>query len=212
MLPFNFSSSATQAPSGRARHNIIQNHSFRETFIAVCRNFGAEPSLLLFFSLASSRCQWRVPAAEAPARRQARRIGQHAPGAPRKCLWRGGPGVAGARRCRVAVLRRVRPPSARPRRAGAAEAPARRQARRSGRHGPGAPRKCLWRGGPGGAGARRCRVAVLPAGKGFSANPCVSRACVRCVVFLSGPWPRKNDRATLPTSKRFAGTSAGRAP
>ena len=51
-----------------------------------------------------------MPAAEAPARRQARRIGQHAPGAPRKCLWRGGPGVAGARRCRVAVLRRVRAP------------------------------------------------------------------------------------------------------
>ena len=41
----------------------------------------------LFFSPDSSRCQWRVPAAEAPARRQARRIGQHGPGAPRKCFW-----------------------------------------------------------------------------------------------------------------------------
>ena len=67
-----------------------------------------------------------------------------------------GPAAAASRCCP-----RVRPPSARPARAGAAEAPARRQARRSGRHGPGAPRKCLWRGGPGVAGARRCRVAVL---------------------------------------------------
>ena len=117
----------------------------------------------LFFSLASSRCQWRVPAAEAPARRQARRIGQHAPGAPRKCLWRGGPGVAGARRCRVAVLRRVRAPksfngSARPllrrliavRPAAAARAGWGLLEQTFGEVAPGLP-------GPAAAVARRCR-------------------------------------------------------